>query len=184
MMINIEEHLGLAYALSNKLSFKHRDLEKEYIEQLCLLGLTKAAHRFDVSKGVEFSTYAYITMEGEVLNHIRDKGWFKGDVKNRPYAPGMSLDAEVKSYDNKSTYIIDLIPNIDKNFEYVELNTLVKEMLTVEEREVIVDIFYKDKSQGEIADKLGISQARVSRIKAKALKKLRQALEIDKKRVA
>ena len=50
----------------------------EHIEdliQVASIGLLKAIDRFDLSRGVKFSTYATATVVGELKRHFRDKGW-------------------------------------------------------------------------------------------------------------
>ena len=49
--------------------------------------------------------------------------------------------------------------------------------LTRREREVVVLRFYRDLTQQDIADRLGLSQAQVSRTLSTAFAKLRSALE-------
>jgi RNA polymerase sigma-B factor len=39
------------------------------------IGLIKSIDRFDLERGVEFSTYATPTIVGEIKRHFRDKGW-------------------------------------------------------------------------------------------------------------
>src|ERR1700730_6035179 len=39
------------------------------------LGMLKAVERFDPERNLEFSTYATVTVEGELKRHFRDKTW-------------------------------------------------------------------------------------------------------------
>ncbi len=43
--------------------------------QVGFIGLIKAIDRFDLDRGVEFTTYATPTIIGEIKRHFRDKGW-------------------------------------------------------------------------------------------------------------
>jgi len=47
----------------------------EDLVQVGAVGLIKAVDRFDVDRGVEFSSYAVPTIVGEIRRHFRDKAW-------------------------------------------------------------------------------------------------------------
>jgi RNA polymerase sigma-B factor len=55
--------------------FTGRGESQEDLEQVAGLGLVLAIDRFDVERGVAFSTYAAATIIGELKRHFRDKGW-------------------------------------------------------------------------------------------------------------
>lgn len=67
----VEGYLPLSRAIARK--FAGRGVETEDLEQVAALALMKAVERFDVSRGLRFSTYATPTIAGEVRNYLRDK---------------------------------------------------------------------------------------------------------------
>jgi RNA polymerase sigma-B factor len=55
--------------------FRNRGEPLEDLVQVGTIGLIKSVDRFDLGRGVEFSTYATPTIIGEIKRHFRDKGW-------------------------------------------------------------------------------------------------------------
>ena len=66
----VERHQGLARALANRLSRRPED--REDVIQVAMLGLLKAVDRYDPERGVEFTTFAWATIQGEIKRHYRD----------------------------------------------------------------------------------------------------------------
>jgi RNA polymerase sigma-B factor len=66
-------HLPLVEYLAKR--FKDRGEPLDDLVQVGSVGLLKAIDRFDLDRGVEFSTYATPTIVGEIKRHFRDKGW-------------------------------------------------------------------------------------------------------------
>jgi RNA polymerase sigma-B factor len=66
-------HLNLARFLAVKFSNRGEPLDD--LVQVGTVGLLKAIDRFDVERGVEFTTYATPTIVGEIKRYFRDKGW-------------------------------------------------------------------------------------------------------------
>jgi RNA polymerase sigma-B factor len=66
-------HLPLVEYLAKR--FKDRGEPLDDLIQVGSVGLLKAIDRFDLGRGVEFSTYATPTIVGEIKRYFRDKGW-------------------------------------------------------------------------------------------------------------
>jgi RNA polymerase sigma-B factor len=66
-------HLPLVEHLARR--FRNRGEPYADLAQVGTIGLIKSIDRFDVTRGVEFSTYATPTIVGEIKRHFRDKGW-------------------------------------------------------------------------------------------------------------
>src|SRR5258708_39437385 len=69
----VELHLPLVEYLARR--FRNRGEWLDDLTQVATIGLIKSLDRFDLSRGVEFSTYATPTIVGEIKRHFRDKGW-------------------------------------------------------------------------------------------------------------
>lgn len=68
-------HLGLVHALCKR--FSGRGIEYEELFAAGCLGLSKALNNFDKSRNLQFSTYAFPVIAGEIKRLFRDGGAVK-----------------------------------------------------------------------------------------------------------
>lgn len=71
----VEENLGLVHAMARR--FMGRGIEYDDLFQAGCMGLVKATKGFDISRGVQFSTYAVPVIMGEMRRLFRDDGPIK-----------------------------------------------------------------------------------------------------------
>ena len=217
----IELHLPLVDHCARR--FTQRGEPFEDLVQVGTIGLIKAVDRFDLQRGVEFSTYATPTIIGEIKRHFRDKGWavrvprrlqelrmsiatatgelsqslgrsptarelaerlgvtvedvLEGIESSNAYAT-TSLDAANGSDDAPSW--LDTLGEDDEDLEHVELRETLRpliERLPRREQEIVILRFFRQQTQSQIAEQVGISQMHVSRLLTRTLEHLRQQIE-------
>src|SRR5947199_8504568 len=69
----IEQYMSLVRSLARRYSYRGEQLDD--LVQIGSIGLIKAIDRFDLSRGVELTTYATPNIIGEIKRHFQDKGW-------------------------------------------------------------------------------------------------------------
>ena len=116
----IVSHLNLVRFLASK--FKNRGESLEDLIQVGTIGLIKAIDRFDLSRGLEFTTYATPTIMGEIKRHFRDKGW-SVRVPRRL----QELSAKVNQATDELTNQLQRSPSVAEIAEH--LGTTVDEVL-------------------------------------------------------
>lgn len=192
--------------------------EKEDIFQTGCIGLIKAANRFDLSKGVMFSTYAVYMIMGEIKKFLRDDGMIKVSrslkelaIKVKQAANDISattgqeasvaqiaeklgkpqeeiiecLEADRKPVsinkkvgDSEITFE-DMVAG-DSNFDEGIINSLsiaqAAKKLSDKEKYILMMRYFKNRTQTQIAEKLGVSQVHVSRLEKKIIENLRKEI--------
>lgn len=103
----VTSHLNLVRFLAYK--FKNRGEPVDDLIQVGTIGLIKAIDRFDIERGLEFTTYATPTILGEIKRHFRDKGW-SVRVPRRL----QELSAKVNQATDELTQILQRSPKIDE----------------------------------------------------------------------
>lgn len=210
---------NLRLVLSVIQRFSSRGENPDDLFQVGCIGLIKAIDNFDLSVGVQFSTYAVPMIIGEVRRFLRDEGpirvsrslkdiaykalrakeQFTTKNMREPTVEEISKEIDVKQEDivfaldaisepislfepvyhdgGEAIYVMDQIKdtkNTDAN--WLESIALSEAMRHLDEREKhILNLrFFCGKTQMEVAEEIGISQAQVSRLEKSALKSMRK----------
>ncbi len=91
----------------------------------------------------------------------------------------ISLYENVDDGDEKSQTLIDKIPSNYSEDEHVN-NLYLQSLLNAlndRERKILILRYFRDKTQGEVAKILGVSQVQISRLEMKILKKIKEKEE-------
>ena len=161
--------------------FKNVNYDERELTSIGIVGLIKAVNTYDISKDIEFSTYATKCIENEIRMSLRkNKTYQKRFVDSLDRVLFENSASSYKTVGEHFIYYDDFV----EEFETKEIYRIIREMvdeLPDRDREIIKLYygFYKGRLflQSEIATKLNISQASVSRDIIRITKKLGRQLE-------
>lgn len=144
------ENVGLIHKVILD-NFKNLRLEHDELFQEGCVALLEAINRFDESKGIKFSTYAYKTILYKLSMFINTKIYQRKKTsikKDGKFKTGY-IEAEITSIYSKlnnsiceESFLIDILGENDINFEVKETEIEVDEML-----EAIKELEEKNKSK-------------------------------------
>lgn len=109
------------------------------------------------------------------LNITKEDVVFALDSSKMP----VSLYETIEDGEDKSQSLIDKIPSkfsVDEHVDKLYLKSLINS-LNEREQKIIILRYFRDKTQGEVAKILGVSQVQVSRLEMKILKKLKDKVD-------
>ena len=215
----ISTNAGVARSMAAR--YRNRGIDLDDLEQVALLGLTKAAQRFDPEAGHDFLSYAVPTIRGELRRHFRDAGWMVRPPRRvqdlqsrisraqdelesrlgrspRPSEVAKHLDVPLDdvvealtadgcfaptSLDGPvgdgASSLGDLLGFDDHSVAAAEARIVLEPLmrgLTERDRRILRMRFVDERTQQEIADAVGLTQAQVSRVLTRILAGLRADL--------
>lgn len=177
--ILIERNLRLVAHIVKK--YQNVEENPEDLISIGTIGLIKAIHTFDGTKGSKLATYAARCIDNELLMMLRARRKTARDVSL--YEPiGTDKEGnEISLLDITCAEGTDAFELLSTREDVEKLRKILTNALSSRELEVI-KLRYglageHEMTQREIGQLLGISRSYVSRIEKKALRKLRIAFE-------
>lgn len=110
----IKKYLYIAEILTKK--FLNRGIEYDDIYQVACIGLINAVDRFDISKGVKFSSFATPTIIGEIKRYFRDKANIIR-VPRRTY----EIYQKINEAKNQLLQTLGRVPKVEEIAKYLRL---------------------------------------------------------------
>ncbi|MBQ4568915.1 MAG: RNA polymerase sporulation sigma factor SigE [Ruminococcus sp.] len=144
------------------------------------IGLIKAVNTFSPERNIKLATYASRCIENEILMFLRKSTQLKNEV---------SIDEPLNTdWDGNELLLCDILGsepdtvnvNIEKELETQQLLLAVSKLSEREAR--IMELRfglngYKEHTQKQVADMLGISQSYISRLEKRIIERLKAELE-------
>lgn len=175
MKLWIEEHSDYAKEqvvlnnigmVGNVLESLNLNLLDEDLYSIGMIGVVKAVNTFNPDKGVKFSTYATKIIRNEILTTFRKKRIISTLSLDEPYDLG---NGEFVNYsemiEGSKRFEDEVVADMQMKNMFLALSNRDKE---------IISLRMGAKTQQEIAEMLGISQAHVSRAIKSVYKKWRK----------
>jgi len=174
----IEHNLRLVVYIAKK--FENTGVGIEDLVSIGTIGLIKAINSYRSDKNIKLATYASRCIENEILMYIRKSS-------NRHIE--VSIDEPLNTdWDGNELLLSDILgteeDEVYKKIEELEDKKIIREAISrLNKREqLIVNMRfglngYKEKTQKEVADELGISQSYISRLEKKIMKRLKKDIE-------
>ena len=174
----IEHNLRLVVYIARR--FENTGVYIEDLISIGTIGLIKAVGTYQPTKNIKLATYASRCIENEILMYLRKNANRKAEVSfdeplNTDWDGNELLLSDILGTDEDAVY---------RNIEETEDKKIIADAISkLNKREqTIVNMRfglkgYREKTQKEVADDLGISQSYISRLEKKIMKRLKKEIE-------
>lgn len=164
--------------------FQGSGVSYDELVSVAMVGYAKALNTYDAKRNIKFSTYAINCIKNEVLfflrkekRHIKNSVSLSSVLSTDKNGNNLLLEETVSNYDLQDPSVEEKVITAD---DIEKLRKIVEE-LPEKERYIITYRFGLDggiiKTQREIADDIGMSQANVSKIEKNTLDKIKQMMQ-------
>lgn len=174
----VTENINLIYLVMKR--FRNRGIEMDDLFQIGAVGLTKAAERFDESRGYTFSTYAVPMIIGEIQRFLRDDGMVHVSRKIQEDARKIAIVREKwKKSENKEISVEKLENILGLSKQDIIIAMDAGQMVSSIENETVLD-FLENKVSTSASQKTSESEKIIDHI---AMKQAVEALEESERRI-
>ena len=173
----IEHNLRLVVFIARR--FENTGVNLEDLISIGTIGLIKAVGTYRTDKNIKLATYASRCIENEILMHIRKISGQKAEI---------SLDEPINmDYDGNELLLSDILGTdedvvssaLEDDVDLCLLRQALRE-LPPREREIVLMRYglegYKELTQKEVAQKMGISQSYISRLEKRIMQRLKKEI--------
>jgi len=182
----VERYLPLARSVARR--FASSAERPDDLAQVAALAVVKAVDRYDPSRLEELPAYVGRYVEGELRRHLRDRAAavrvprsLQGEHARAQLAPSARLVADSAhrplALDDDDAF--DRSPSLEELSLDRALVARAARALDQREGRIVFERFFLERTQAEVAESLGLSQAHVSRLLDGALLKMRRRLGRD-----
>lgn len=215
-------HYNLRLVLKIVHRFKDKGYEMDDLFQIGTIGLLHAIQKFDLTRGVKFSTYAVPLILGEIMRYLRDDSAIRVSrslkkvskeirrseeefwkdhgrsptLKELSSILGLSSEEIVLALEGtkkplsiyqkvdtggseKDLFLLEQLADSSisrlKILDRLDLKKVIG-LLPERERKILFLRYFKEKTQEEVGEIMGLSQVQISRIERKVLERLRAHL--------
>ena len=173
----IERNLRLVVYIARR--FENTGVGIEDLISIGTIGLIKAINTYQPAKNIKLATYASRCIENEILMHLRKTANLKSEV---------SFDEPLNTdWDGNELLLSDILgTESDLVMKPIEADVDRKllfdalEKLDDRERQIITMRFgldgQQERTQKEVADRLGISQSYISRLEKRIISRLKREI--------
>ena len=175
----IEHNLRLVVYIAKK--FECSGVGLEDLISIGTLGLIKAVETFHADRNIKLATYASRCIENEILMYLRKKSTRQGEI---------SIDEPLNvDWDGNELLLSDILSDEGEDGDVGAALRRREERLVIRravaalgerERMLIEMRFgmngYREMTQKEVADEMGISQSYISRLEKKVIVRLREMI--------
>lgn len=173
----IEHNLRLVVYIARR--FENTKINIEDLISIGAIGLIKAVETYNPNKNIKLATYASRCIENEILMYLRKNAGRKGEVSfdeplNTDWDGNELLLSDVLGTD-ADVVMRPIEDDVDRS-----LLTSALEVLSPREKEIITLRFGlnggQERTQKEVADRLGISQSYISRLEKRIIQRLKKEI--------